>query len=292
MLHSCGRHYGGQIVAAQQCHPYASYANWDGSCRGCPGNDEKEEEEAKEGSKFLGATMVANWEEAAIWALRQVDGRTPTRGPAIILQFHKNAPRNVRRVTKQGGPENPAARHKFPESLGTRPEACCDVETSFQWWQKLNPAIWLPGGQDYHRQVSSRCVPGHSWWAEGRGCHLPDNTRAMERDCQWILEEMERPPCLCSSRWEALCHKMSTEQRISLRYIHFIHIYPIWNHLYKWYLIDIYPIATVGSSIKIPCQHIMYAINQLESDERYQSPRIGWSSFLANQYHWYSYWFY
>ena len=216
MLHSCGRHYGGQIAGAQQCHPYASYASWDGSCRGCPGDDEKEEEEAKEGSKFLGATMVANWEEAAIWALRQVDGRTPTRGPAIILQFHKNAPRNVRRVTKQGGPENPAARQKFPESLGTRPEACCDVETSFQWWQILNPAIWLPGGQDYHRQVSSRCVPGHSWWAEGRGCHLPDNTRAMERDCQWILEEMERPPCLCSSRWEALCHKMSTEQRISL----------------------------------------------------------------------------
>ena len=216
MLHSCGRHYGGQIAGAQQCHPYASYARWDGSCRGCPGDDEKEEEEAKEGSKFLGATMVANWEEAAIWALRQVDGRTPTRGPAIILQFHKNAPRNVRRVTKQGGPENPAARHKFPESLGTRPVACCDVETSFQWWQILNPAIWHPGGQDYHHQVSSRCVPGHSWWAEGRGCHLPDNTRAMERDCQWILEEMERPPCLCSSRWEALCHKMSTEQRISL----------------------------------------------------------------------------
>ena len=158
MLHSCGRHYGGQIAGAQQCHPYASYASWDGSCRRCPGDDEKEEVEAKEGSKFLGATMVANWEEAAIWALRQVDGRTPTRGPAIILQFHKNASRNVRRVTKQGGPENPAARHKFPESLGTRPEACCDVETSFQWWQILNPAIWHPGGQDYHRQVSSRCV--------------------------------------------------------------------------------------------------------------------------------------
>ena len=182
MLHSCERHYGGQISGAQRCHPYASYASWDGSCRGCPGDDEKEEE-AKEGSKFLGATMVANWEEAAIWALRQVDGRTPTRGPAIILQFHKDASRNVRRVTKQGGPENPAARHKFPESLGTRPEACCDVETSFQWWQILNPAIWLPGGQDYHRQVSSRCVPGHSWWAEGRSCHLPDNTPAMERDC-------------------------------------------------------------------------------------------------------------
>ena len=235
MLHSCGRHYGGQIAGAQQCHLYASYASWDGSCRGCPGDDEKEEEEAKDGSKFLGATMVANWEEAAIWALRQVDGRTPTRGPAIILQFHKNAPRNVRRVTKQGGPENPAARHKFPESLGTRPEACCDVETSFQWWQILNPAIWLPGGQDYHRQVSSRCVSGHSWWAEGRGCHLPDNTRAMERDCQWILEEMERPPCLCSSRWEALCHKMSTEQRISLLQLQrvFLHCAPCdgWRRL-------------------------------------------------------------
>ena len=27
MLHSCGRHYGGQIAGAQQCHPYASYAS-------------------------------------------------------------------------------------------------------------------------------------------------------------------------------------------------------------------------------------------------------------------------
>ena len=147
-----------------------------------------------------------------VWPLRPASGGAPKRESKIPQELHAYAHRDARWAASQSWSQDHQTTHVVQGAPGACPEARTNFASPCLWEQAFNHEVRVEGPPQYQVTRSQRGLLSHHRWVHAWADDLPRHSSGVACNVWQVSPEMELPPYLRCTKWEAHCLQVSSKE--------------------------------------------------------------------------------